>query len=269
MIDSIIYSFDRSCQLHLLLESIEKHADGVFNINVLYKSSNKEFDLGYEALKKRFFKINFINEVDFKKQTLEIINGFCNKYMCFFTDDDILYNNIKEEDVNECLHENEEIFCFSARLGKNTLNCYSLNVENVLVPIKENEKFIWWNWAKHYADFGYPLSVDCHIFRINEIKKLIKAIDFYNPNTLEANLQIFDNYPKEIMVSYKNSALVNSPSNIVQTTYKNRKGEKYSATTKELNDKYLSGEIIDLESLDFSHIIGCHQEILFVFKANN
>jgi len=266
MIDNIIYSFDRSCQLHLLLESIEKNAENMFNINVLYKYSNEDFKHGYEILKKNFLKFKFIEEIEFKKQTLEIINNFSNKYMCFFTDDDIIYNKIKEEDIDKCLYENEEIFCFSVRLGKNISTCYTLNSDNVLILLKEDEKFIWWDWTKHYADFGYPLSVDGHIFRTKEIKKLIKAINFHNPNTLEGNLQIFDSFPKEIMVAYKASCLVNSPNNIVNKTHPNRKGETFSFNTKELNDFYLNGKIIDYNLINFSNIKGCHQELEFKFK---
>lgn len=266
MIDNIIYSFDRSCQLHLLLESIEKNAKDIFNINVLYKYSNEEFKKGYEILKKRFPQLLFFEEVNFKNQTLELFNNFNKKYMCFFTDDDIIYNKITEEDIIKCLDEKEEVFCFSTRLGRNISYCYTMRSDNILIPTKEDEKFIWWNWTKHYADFGYPLSVDGHIFRTKEIRKLVKATNFSNPNTLEANLQVFDNYPKEIMVAYKSSVLVNSPNNIVQNTFQNIKGEVFNFSTKELNDKYLSQEILDIDLIDFSNIKGCHQELELKFK---
>lgn len=265
MINATIFSFDRAIQLHLLLESIEKNAKGIFNINVLYKCSSEEFKKSYDLLKDRFKEINWVEETNFKEQTLKLMETDL-PYTCFFTDDDIIYGKIKEKDIIQCLEEDEEIFCFSLRLGKNVSFCYTMNTNNVLLPIKEDEKFVWWNWSKHYADFGYPLSVDGHIFRTKEIKKLIKATSFFNPNTLEGNLQVFDNYPKEIMVAYKTSVLVNSPNNIVQNVFPNRKAETYSFSTKELNDKYLNNEIIDYDLIDFSKIIGCHQELEFFFS---
>ena len=75
MINTIIFSFDRACQLHLLLESIEKNAKNTFNINILYKFSNDEFKKGYELLKSKFININFIEEKnnEFKKQTLDLM----------------------------------------------------------------------------------------------------------------------------------------------------------------------------------------------------
>ena len=263
MINATIFSFDRAIQLHLLLESIEKNAKGIFNINVLYKCSSEEFKKSYDLLKDRFKEINWVEETNFKEQTLKLMETDL-PYTCFFTDDDIIYNVIDEKFV-ECLNDND-VFCFSLRLGFNVNHCYTMKCENVLVPDKQDEKYVWWNWAKSYADFGYPLSVDGHIFRTKEIKKLIKATSFFNPNTLEGNLQVFDNYPKEIMVAYKTSVLVNSPNNIVNQTHPNRKGEKFNFSTKELNDKYLNNEIIDYNSIDFSNIIGCHQELELKFK---
>jgi hypothetical protein len=264
MINAIIFSFDRAPQLHLLLESIERNAQNIFNINILYRYSNEEFKKSYFLLKERFQKINWIEEIDFKEQTLELMETEL-EYTCFFTDDDIIYNTVEEDDIVKCLKD-INVFCFSFRLGFNVTYCYTMKCDNVLVPNNQDQKFVWWNWSKSYADFGYPLSVDGHTFRTKEIKKLVKAINFHNPNTLEGNLQVFDNFPKEIMVAYKRSCLVNSPNNIVNETHPNRKGDKYNLSVKELNDKYLNNEIINYESIDFSNIIGCHQEIEFKFK---
>jgi len=251
-------------QLDLLLRSIEKNAKNTFNINILYKYSNEEFKKGYELLKERFKDVNWVEEINFKEQTLSLIDSPL-EHTCFFTDDDIIYNIVSENDIIECLKDND-IFCFSMRLGRNTIHCYTMNSSNVLISLKEDEKFIWWNWKNHYLDFGYPLSVDGHVFRTKEIKKLIKATNFKNPNTLEANLQMFDNYPKETMVAYKKSVLVNSPNNIVNTTYSNINGEKFNFSTKYLNDRYLINSIIDYNLVDFSNIFGCHQELEFKFK---
>ena len=264
MINSIIFSFDRPLQLHLLLESIKINAKNVFAINVLYKHSNEEFKKGYELLKSRFENVNWIEEINFRDQTLKLVDSTLN-HSCFFTDDDIIYNEICESDIVECFKD-DNVFCFSLRLGKNVNHCYTMSCDDILIPIGEYDKFVWWDWTKHYADFGYPLSVDGHVFITKEIKKLIKAINFSNPNTLEANLQVFDNFPKEWMFAYKSSALVNSPNNIVQNVYPNKKAELYSFTTKQLNDKYLNNEIVDYEALDFSSIKGCHQELFLKFK---
>lgn len=266
MINAILFSKDRALQLRLLLDSIAKNANGIFNINILYKASNQNFKSGYEKLisENLIENINWVEESEFKKQVIELLKQEYD-YSCFFTDDDIIYEKIEESRIIETINKDIDIFCFSLRLGTNVKKCYTMNCDNVLGDFEDFGETICWEWTKRYMDFGYPLSVDGHIFRTKDIYKLVSKINFHNPNTLEGNLQIFDNFPKEKMVSYKQSKLVNSPSNIVNDTHPNRKGEQHGITVEELNNKYLNGETILLDKIDFSNIIGCHQELLFKF----
>jgi len=118
-----------------------------------------------------------------------------------------------------------------------------------------------WDWTQHYVDFGYPLSVDGHIFRTKDIFKLVRKVAFKNPNEMEAGLQIFDTYPRNKMVSYKQNALINTPINMVQDTFENREGEEFGVNIDSLNEEYLNGKIINLDAIDFSKIKGCHQEL--------
>jgi len=268
MINAIIFSFDRAMQLHLLLESIKNNAKGIFNINVLYKCSNEEFKKSYDLLKDRFKGINWVEETNFKEQTLKLMETALN-FTCFMVDDDILFGKLKENEILNEFNKDENIICFSPRQALNTNYCYSMRCENIILPDKENEMFIYWDWKKRYADAGYAISLDCHIFRTKEIKKMVKAINFSNPNLLEASLnQTFsEDYPKEVMFGYKQSVLVGVPVNTVQNTFENRKGEKFGIDTKELNDKYLNGEIINYERLDFSNINSAHCELEYKFKS--
>jgi hypothetical protein len=143
-----------------------------------------------------------------------------------------------------------------------------MNSKNKIVPFEDKEGVIKWEWKKHYYDANYSLSVDYHIFTTKDIYKLVNKITFENPNTLEANLQIFSNFPKQIMAAFEQSVVVNTPINIVNEVYDNRQGEQFAVSVEELNKKYLNGEVIDLEKIDFSNIIGCHQELLLPFKKN-
>ena len=61
MINAIIFSKDRAAQLRLLIYSIQKNAPHVFNLNVIYTSSNEEFNKGYEKVKEEFSSLcNFV-----------------------------------------------------------------------------------------------------------------------------------------------------------------------------------------------------------------
>lgn len=264
-INAIIFSKDRASQLCLLLESIKKNAPDIFTISVLYKASTPAFDEGYNKLiiDQIIPDIIWIQETDFKKHTVFLLHSN-EKLSCFFTDDDIIFKPIDLKTIESSM-EDEEIFCFSLRLGKNVNKCYTMNCDNVVMPLVEDNKTMVWDWTKHYMDFGYPLSVDGHIFRTKDILQLTKSVNFFNPNTFEGNLQIFDTYPREKMASFIHNVLVNTPNNIVNDTHPNRKGESYGVDAKELNDKFLAGEIIDLDKMDFSNIVGCHQEIEYKY----
>ena len=62
------------------------------------------------------------------------------------------------------------------------------------------------------------------------------------------------------------SVVVNSPINLVGSS-QNSAGLKYGVPLEELNDMFLSGRAIDLDSMDFSNVRGCHQEIEYKFTG--
>jgi hypothetical protein len=266
-INSIIFSKDRASQLHLLINSLYKNAPGIFNLNVLYTYSNKEFEKGYEKLKEickeNFWNVNFIKESNFKEDLINLLKSDY-KYTTFFTDDDVLFDKVDLQTIEEALNK-EDVFCFSLRLGKNTKFCYTMNSPNQIVISNETENTINWDWQKSWHDFGYPLSVDGHIFRTKEIFKFTKSLNFSSPNTYEGSLQIYDTFPKNLMESYKKSKLVGVPVNLVNNTHPNLNGQKFKFETKDLNDKFLEGNIIQFEKISFSEIIGAHQEIEYKF----
>lgn len=271
MIKALIFSKDRALQLRLLLNSMQINCKDAFDVTILYKASNITFKEGYSKLISEGIlpNIHWIEEEEFKLQVLEFLEHG-QKYTTFFTDDDIVYRPFDASNITSTLDSDHEIFCFSGRLGVNVTKCYTMRASNILGDFEEDitTGIIKWDWTKRYLDFGYPLSVDFHVFRTSDIKKLISKIAFHNPNTLEGNLQMFDNYPKNKMAAFKHSVMVNSPSNIVNDTHPNRKGEQFGISAEELNKKYLEGEIIDLESLDFSNIQGCHQELALTYKQH-
>lgn len=262
-VHSIVFTKDRAMQLNLLLDSILSNAPGSMSISVIYKATNDTYKAGYEKLAASHPEVAMIEEVDFKEQVLQLMSTPGYDYTCFFVDDDIIY---KQFDINQCLsvlEADEDVFCFSLRLGKNVKVCYTMQAQNVLKDEVIEGNIMKWDWSVHYLDFGYPLSVDGHIFRAKEILKLAKKINFNNPNTFEGSLQVFDNYPREKMASFVESVLVNSPSNIVNDTHPNRSGHELANSPSVLNEQYLGGGTIDLTSMDFSNIVGCHQELKY------
>jgi hypothetical protein len=71
----IIFSKNRACQLHLLLESIEKNSNNIFDaIFIIFTYTNKDYFEGYNKLILRFPNVSFIVEDDFYNNTMDRVN---------------------------------------------------------------------------------------------------------------------------------------------------------------------------------------------------
>ena len=67
MINGIIISQNNPVQLNLLLSSIDVNSNDIFDLSVVYTSTNYSYNLGYEKLIKKYPKINWVEGVeDFK-----------------------------------------------------------------------------------------------------------------------------------------------------------------------------------------------------------
>ena len=126
-----------------------------------------------------------------------------------------------------------------------------------------------WDWTLHYLDFGYPFSTEGHIFRKKDIYKLTKKSNFANAEELEASLfEYTETFPRNKMVSYKESVLVGAPAGRIQQSIEDEKELMYKNSEarvrrKKMNEMFLDDSFINLESIDFSNIEGCHQKLDF------
>ena len=262
MINALIFSKDRALQLDLLLKSIEKNAKDIFNLNVLYAFSDDKFNDGYNMVIDQYPNVNFIKEKDFKNQTLDIIKDSNEEFFTFFTDDSLFFGEVDENEILNSFKEDKNNLCFSLRLGKNTTFCYVVNSENKLYGEERiGEKSMKWDWQKHFLDYHFPFSINGHIFKRDEIYKFVKKTNFYCHNELEEGLQMFNSYPKNIMSSFEQSTLVNTPINIVQTYCFNKFGEMHSYTPSELNNHLISGNTINYNEIKIENVYSCFQEI--------
>lgn len=160
-----------------------------------------------------------------------------------------------------------EVICFSLRLGKNCCYSHPANIHYQLGSYQEHNGLIRFHFREQpFSDFAYPLSSDGHIYQTDKLKMLLNQMTFVNPNTMESNLQFWLHFIPPMVVAFSHSKAVSIPINIVNETHFNRYGTEYSYSLKELNDRYLKGETIDLSQMDFSNVCGPHQEIAYSFK---
>ena len=267
-ISAIVFSRDRAVQLKLFLDSVNKNAPALFELNVIINYTDDDYKKAYDTIinDSQYSHVNFVVTEDIKEFILFTIKTGCD-YSCFFLDDDIIYKEISFADIVEPIEADDDVVCFSLRLGENTTKCYTLGADNVMHDMIKSVNTMKWDWTLHYLDFGYPFSMNGHIFRKNDIYKLVKKSTFSNVEELEMALYDYtEMFPRNMMVSYRDSRLVNIPCGRVQVSLDDEmtmalKESESRIRRKSMNNFFLTGSFINLESIDFSNIEGCHQKI--------
>jgi len=259
MLNIILFSRDRACQLELLLRSMKFYFKEFSEqkINVLYTYSNDFFKAGYEKLFSihNDKNIKYIKETQTFKNHVLLLLDHDNPYTVFFVDD-IVFKNPFTLDCKQfnLFKLNDEILTLSLRLHPYLTYCYSARVRMNSPNFDSNLLFKWYGLA---GDYGYPMSLDGHFFRTKEIAAISKVLTFNNPNSFES---ILSSYPinRLKMICFEESIIVNNPINKVQNFNNNFHG---NISAQFLNEKFLEGNIIDLYDFKGIKNISCHQEI--------
>jgi hypothetical protein len=261
----VIFSKDRPAQLDLFLRSMKRFYPewGLSReIHVLYTYSAEYYGSGYVKVITMHPDISYVyeNPNGFKTDLLNLITRE-NPLTVFFVDDNVFKDNfiLKSEEMKIFLRR-EDIICLSLRLYPKINYCYTMNIP-VQLPSFVEEKNMWrWGDATP-GDWSYPMSLDGHIFKTDDIFSLLIQLDYTNPNTLEGQLACHPvNLP--YMICYENSKIINIPANKVQSENTNRHG---NISSFDLNEKFLSGYRLSLNKLldkeVFKNNTSCHQEM--------
>ena len=171
MLNLLIWSKDRACQLDLLLQSLPA---GLFNLAyVVYKTSTKEYQDGYCKLLDQNFDTNLElkPETDFQKDTTEFIRHTANagNMLCVSTDDTVFFADCPISSERICnLLEDKRTATFSFRYGFNTIvqNCHNGEIQPHLDYHEDEGDHIVWN-SLHYhplSNYGYPFGLDAHCY---------------------------------------------------------------------------------------------------------
>lgn len=251
-ISGLVFSKDRAMQLDALLRSYFQLSANPAPLSVLYKASNNRFKNSYRDLMDdlKSCPVDFLEETDFYKQVSGWVKNVAADRVFFATDDAII---VEEFDFNDILQFNPLDTIFSLTKGTDLAFCFNHNRPQKLPDFKEvssvadpKQHFLEWVWEDmtNSPDWIYPLSLDGTVFLRNEIELLLKNIRFKNPNTLEANLQVFVRafLPRK-GACYPKAKYVNIPCNLVQKEIKNRITTAY--TVEELNAIWTTGKRID------------------------
>jgi hypothetical protein len=201
---------------------------------ILYASSSPEFELAYREVSATW-GLELTWQLPLKQRVLEAVNPEV-PLITFLVDDDVFFRDFQA--VDPPLGRS-----FSPRLGDNCTYCYPYDR-----PQRKGE-----------MDFTYFFSIDCHVYRTADVLPRIEAATFETPNQFEDALS----RGEPLAIDYaSHSCLVGIPHNKV-CEYGNRNA---GGSNVELNHRFLQGERIDPEAMDFSAIIGAHQEVPYAWK---
>lgn len=269
MIKALIFSSDSPMRLDALMRSISINAADVFGtIAVLYRANSESSRKGYEMLKDEFKNVDWVAVSNLKHDVIASMDGSNASAICFLMDCDLFFKDISGKSLEiEAALEDQTVLTFSLRLGENVKKCYLMGIDNRLygqVAISSNVMKI--DWKKHYLDFGNPFCTSGHIYRTQEVLKMIKKITFDSPEEMEDALHIFQEYPKDMMASFNESSLVTIPKTEVMAMVKSRKEKPSHIDEDGLTQSFLTGERIDLDSMGFSNVDSCYLETELKFK---
>lgn len=258
----IVFSKNRGCQLDLFLRSMKKAMGDIDGLTVIWKA-DKEYREGYHLTMERHAEARWVAEDDFESDTREAIARAA-IFTVFFVDDDVWTHEFAMDFEADRLplqfFTDKKAICLSLRLGKNIRRSYIYQKPAPLpygVTRGGSDSCIWDYETGQYS-WGYPMSLDGHIFRTKDILATLDKFHFTCPNDLEGKMAQHP-IPKKIMYAYPESRLFNIPCNRVQDLCPNRCGKMWTA--QEIEQRYLGGWEIDLAPIWRYRNTSVHQEV--------
>lgn len=227
-IHCLVFSKDRAMQLDAFLRSAERYAP--------YQSVSVTYESG-QSLQ--------VVVADFLRGHSRVV---------FHTDDDVFFR----EPHLPWYRNAPDPAVISLRLGKNTTFCHPLAIEQEIPHFP-------WRWRDANGDFGYPLALNATVYESKDLVPLLN-FPFENPTQLEAGLAYqHAQFKPEWMTAPLHSCCVSLPHNVVSESSNCPRGGNPDWQPDALNEMYIDGWRIDLDAMDFSNVIGAHQEIPLKF----
>ncbi len=159
------------------------------------------------VLPKECFYIKKENEFDFKEYFIAILSGIQEELVCFLTTDCIFIDEFDKNKIEKTFMNEPALFSFSLKLGKNIVKNTKVGAKNILIPTEEKDGVVLYDWSKHYVDFGDPFNLHGNVLRRKEILKFSRNLKFNDIFTLEDEMGVFMNFPKNIAACFEDSKM--------------------------------------------------------------
>jgi hypothetical protein len=255
----IIFSKDRPLQLDGLINSYFALVQNPAPLTVLYRASAPKYAAAYrEVIAGQSARpIDWVEEKSFRADLLVALEN-ANAGKIFFLVDDIVF--IRGFDMNAFAAADLTCQVPSLRLGLNLDFCYPVRVAQPQ-PLHQLQAdgLVSWRWRDGVLDWGYPTSVDGHLFAQPEILLMARISDYKAPNSFEDALASFGSlFADRTGLCYPQSRLVNIPANKVQTENENIAS---NVQPDWLLRQWQAGYRLDWAKLENLANRGAHQEV--------
>ncbi len=245
MIDVIVFSKNRACQLYNLLDTINTSVSGINKIFVQYQATNKRYVEGYQKLRNIFdSNITFIDEKHYGfATTLAAIlsNEVESEIVMIETDDSFFINELDVTDCASVLLSNDEIGRYQYQTDSKLFSSYFC---------KEEENHFLIEKAPYVGErtpveicLAHSFNVGGTLNRTSDVLELIMSQqDITNPIDLErmgATSQIFRKYPFNALNKAECSIMLHL------NNFFNR--YEQFMTIDVLNDMILNDEVLDID----------------------
>lgn len=264
--EGIVFSKDRPLQLHALLTSYAELVREAPPLHVLYRPTSDAYRDAYAEV----FRASpaplgrVIVETGFRDDLLALLDAV-EAPRTFFLVDDIVF--VRPTDLAPLLRLDAARFVPSLRLAPHLRRSYTVDRDQPLPPFRagvlEDPDLRCWRWKDGALDWGYPLSVDGHLFSTGEIRWMARHAAFAAPNSFERALQEFERgFRTRLGVCHAASRILNVPCTRVQDEIDNLHGQIAPA---ELLRVWQSGRRLDHRRLYGIENVSAHQEVELTF----
>jgi hypothetical protein len=243
LVHAVIFSKNRAMQLDALLRSMRRFGANFWPPTILWKATDARFEAAYEQLTDEFPDCWWTQETRFPSFAYELLACLSRGQAlgALFSDDDVFFREVPAFEVGAGQS-------FSLRFGGGAASVDAAVAAADGVLRTGLQPCLGW-------------SCDGNVHPIEELRVAVKMATPLEPNLIEGAMNVPARAVREIRA--EKSCLVSIPHNLVQDVYPN---PNMGGSAAELNDRWLAGERIDLDAMDFSGVTDSHAFLPYAFR---
>lgn len=272
MIQIVIFSYNRALQLEALLRSLdERWKSPDYHVDVLYNCSSEFFQQGYDRLTSQCSdKVSFHKETknssrycigellnprnlkhyietaslrnprsNFRSLLIGLLERNTAQHVLFLTDDSNWIHDVAlSTEALDWLDADPDHRQYVLRLGR--------ELQDKPTSVTEEASHLSWRFSQHpfVSSWGYPFSVDAHIYDKRLVLRYFQKYIFANPNTLEGVIadRMRAHHEADEARGVLSPLLLSFPINMVQNEADNASCQ---VSCELLNQKFLDGYTLE------------------------